>query len=399
MRRPMRAVAGALAAVSLAAGCGVVGIAEADPTWVDKPDLPPAEANPQLPNPPVDPNAPLPGEPGTPGEPGQPGAEDTAVVATKLSLPWGIAILPDGAAIVGERNTGRILRVEPRRSPVRETMRIRGLDVSGEGGLLGLALSPSYSEDRLVYAYVTTATDNRILRFELGGTPQPVFTGIPKGRTGNGGRITFGPDDLLFVGTGDTGRPAEAAKATSLAGKILRLDEFGRPAEDNPAVGSPIYASGFRDVAGLCFDTRDTLFATDLGNGQVDEVNVVEEGKNYGWPAVTGKAGRSGMEDPALTLRAGETTPGGCGAIGFGLFVSALSGAKLWTVPLSGSDRLGTPRALLAGQYGRLRGVEPAPDGALWLTTSNRDGRGRPIPDDDRVIRIVPPTETTTSPA
>jgi glucose/arabinose dehydrogenase len=396
-----RTLLAAVAAAALAAGCSAVGVGRAQPTWVDKPDLPPADAQPNLPGPGGG-GAPGPGAPQQPGPGGgAPGsADDPSVVATKLTLPWGIAVLPDGAAIVGERTTGRILRVEPEpHRPVRPLMTVRGIDATGDGGLLGLALSPTYREDRLVFAYVTTATDNRVLRFELGGTPKPILTGIPKGRTGNGGRLAFGPDGLLYVGTGDAGRPDAAADRASLAGKVLRVTPFGTPADGNPFGSSPVYATGFHDVTGLCFDSRKQLYATDVGNGRDDEVNLVQPGRNYGWPTVTGRPGTADLADAALTLKAAETNPGGCGVVGFGLFVTALSGAQLWAVPLDGAGHpAGTPRALLHGTYGRLRSVEPAPDGALWLTTSNKDGRGRPTPDDDRVIRIVPPPNTTNSP-
>lgn len=396
-----RALAAAVAAVALASGCSTVGVAQARPTWVDKPDLPPAEAEPHLPGPP---NGGPPGAPGSPPSPGeqggQPGEDDPNVVATELTLPWGLALLPDGSAIVGERTTGRILRVEPEpHRPVRQLMTIGGLDPSGDGGLLGLALSPAYREDRLIFAYVTTPTDNRVLRFELGETPKAILTGIPKGRTNNGGRLAFGPDGNLYVGTGDAGRPAEAGDRASLAGKVLRITPFGTPAPGNPFGASPVYATGFHNVTGLCFDSRRNLYATDPGDGQEDEVNLVVAGHNYGWPTATGRPGLANLTDAAVTLKAAETNPGGCGVIGFGLFVSALSGRQLWAVPLDGAGHpAGSPRSLLNNTYGRLRTVEPAPDGALWLTTSNKDGQGKPTPDDDRVIRIVPPPSTTTSP-
>ena len=190
--------------------------------------------------------------PGAPGGPEAGAEDDPNVVATGLTLPWGLAVLPDGTALVGERTTGRILVVQPRRAPAREVMRIPGLDAAGDGGLLGLALSPRYRDDELVFAYVTTRTDNRVVRFTVGGPVTPVLTGIPRGRTGNGGRIQFGPDGLLYVGTGDAGRPALAADRRSLAGKVLRVTSFGRPAPANPDPASPVHSIGHRTVAGLC---------------------------------------------------------------------------------------------------------------------------------------------------
>ena len=388
-----------LATLALTGGCGLAGPSQSRPTWVDKPDLPPAEARPNLPTP-QDQGPPVPGAPGRPDQPGQSGEGDPSVVATRLALPWGLALLPDGTAIVGERTTGRIVRVRPEPDkPVEPIMTIGGLDASGGGGLLGLALSPAYQEDRLVFAYVTTPTDNRVLRFELGGTPKPILTGIPRGQDSNGGRLAFGPDGNLYVGTGDTGRPALAADPTSLAGKVLRVTSFGTPAQGNPYGGSAVYAIGFHDVAGLCFDSRRQLFATDQGDGHHDEVDLVHPGLNYGWPTTVGKAGKPGLTDAVVTFKSAESAVGGCGVISFGLFVATLDGARLWAVPLDGAGHpTGTPQPLLRDQYGRLRTVVPAPDGALWLTTSNKDGHGRPSPDDDRVVRILPPPSTTTSP-
>src|SRR5687768_7024241 len=157
-------------------------------------------------------------------------------MASGLSVPTGLVLLPDGSAIVGERDTGRLLQVFPDRAPARELMTVPGIDTAGDGGLLGLAVSPTYLEDGLTYAYVSTAGDNRVVRFPLGGTPNPVFTGIPRGELHNGGGLLFTPDGHLLVGTGDTGNPALASDPNSWAGKVLEIDVFGA------AVGStPVY--------------------------------------------------------------------------------------------------------------------------------------------------------------
>jgi glucose/arabinose dehydrogenase len=330
-------------------------------------------------------------QPGTPG--------DVNVVATGLRLPWGLVVRPDGSALVGERTTGRIMEVQPRRGVrPRQAMRITGLDATGDGGLLDLALSPNYREDKAIFAYVTTHTDNRVVRFQVGRRPTPVLTGIPRGRVHNGGRLAFGPDGLLYVGTGDAGRPALAAQAHSLAGKVLRITAFGRPAAGNPDSASAVYSRGHQNVTGLCVDGAGRLVAVEPG-GTADEVNQVRAGGDYGWPPATGGTpGRAGGIDPAQTL-VPATGPGGCAILERGLFVTTLSGKRLWALPLDGQGFPGRPMSLLAGTYGRLRTVVAAPDGALWLATSNRDGAGRPVPADDRVIRIVPPAGTTNSPA
>jgi glucose/arabinose dehydrogenase len=393
MRRTARALV-ALAATLLLGGCGAAEALRPDPTWVPRPEGPPPA---ELPPPEQTRAAPGPGEPGQPGGP-QAGAEDDPnVVATGLTLPWGLVVLPDGSALVGERTTGRILRVQPRRAPAQEVMRIAGLDTAGDGGLLGLALSPTYRDDELVFAYVTTRTDNRVVRFSLGGRPTPVLTGIPRGRTGNGGRIGFGPDGLLYVGTGDAGRPATAADRRSLAGKVLRVTAFGRPAPDNPDPRSPVYSLGHRSVAGLCLSGTGQVYVTEPAGAGADEVNRVEAGRDYGWP-VSGTA-RPGAAAADRTLPAATAGVGGCAVVERGLFVAALTGQRLWALPLDGAGRPGSPADFLTRAYGRLRTVVAGPDGALWLTTSNKDGRGRPTRQDDRVIRILPPAGTTNSPA
>ena len=404
-RRPrVAAVAVAVALSAALSGCGAAGGPaggpRGTPTWVPKPEaLPPVgEPAPQLPGQPLPgpqgPNGQPP--PGLPGQPSPGSPQDPNVLANRLREPWGLAVLPDGDAIVGERPTGRLLRVHSDRSPPDLVQTLGGLDATGDGGLLGIALSPAYAEDRLVFAYLTTPSDNRIVKFELGGTPTAVLTGIPKGRTGNGGRIAFGPDGMLYVGTGDTGRPQLAHNPRSLAGKILRVTEFGKPPPDNPTTGSAVYSTGHGSVSGLCWTDDRTMF--DLENaGSAGELNRVDAGRDYGWPAAGGRS-RPGSVEPKLTVPTGTGPVGGCAIIRFGLFVATLTGRKLLGVPLGGNAEPGAPRAVLTDIYGRLRTVEAAPDGSLWLTTANRDGHGVPVPTDDRVIRIQPPPESTTSP-
>jgi glucose/arabinose dehydrogenase len=399
MRRTSRGLLGracaTLAATVLLTGCGAVDALRPDPTWVPKAEGPPPA---DLPQPDQTRAAPSPGRPGQPGGPDAGTEDDPSVVATGLTLPWGLAVLPDGTALVGERTTGQILRVQPRRAPARRVMRMPGLDTAGDGGLLGLALSPTYRDDQLVYAYITTRTDNRVVRFVLGRAVTPVLTGIPRGRTGNGGRIQFGPDGMLYVGTGDAGQPALAASRRSLAGKVLRVTAFGRPAPGNPDPASPVYSLGHGALAGLCLGGPGQVYVTEPGSATVDEVNRVEAGRDYGWPA-TAAGTRAGSAQPDRTLPAAAAGVGGCAVIERGLFIVTLTSQRLYALPLDSSGRTGPPTDHLAGAYGRLRTVVAGPDGALWLTTSNKDGRGKPTPQDDRVIRILPPAGSTNSPA
>jgi glucose/arabinose dehydrogenase len=395
LARPAR-LAAVLTAVLLAAGCASGG-AESAPTWVPQPDFQAnADPQPQLPG-----NAipgPQPSQPGFPGpqpSPGNPsspggtpspspsGGTDQSVVATKLDQPTGLAVLPDGTALVGERTTGRIVRVQPvAGQPVHVVQTLAGVDAGGDGGLLDLAVSPTFNQDGLIYAYLTTATDNRVVHFAIGSAPSPVVVGIPKGRTGNAGRIAFDATGALLTGTGDAGRPGLAASTTSLAGKILRTDDIGKPLADNPRAGSIIYASGLRSVDGLCVDAQAGTRVA-ISAGSPDEVNLLASGGNYGWPTAT-----AGSRAPARQLPAATSGGGGCALISGRLVIATASGRALLTATVGRNGAVGTFDTLLKGRYGRLRTVVAGSDGALWITTRNRDGHGKPVPTDDRVIRI-----------
>ena len=319
-----------------------------------------------------------------PVDPARPGSDEEAgdpnVVATGLSVPTGLVVLPDGSAVVAERDTGRLLQVFPDRSPAKELMTLPGIDTSGDGGLLGLALSPTFAEDGLLFAYLTTATDNRVVRFPIGGTPNPVLTGIPRGEVGNGGGLVAGADGHLYVGTGDTGDPALADDLESLAGKVLRIDVFGRPVEG----GDLVFSRGHRDVTALCRDD-ELLYATDEARQGADEFDVVTE---------------VGDGAPLLDVPAEEGGLGGCAVAHGTVFLGALDGRRVHVITLDedGVPVDGSSNEILAGRYGRLRTVVLDAEGALWVTTSNRDGAGNPAEDDDKVLRIQPPGGQATSP-
>lgn len=303
-----------------------------------------------------------------------------------IDVPWGLALLPDGGALVAERDTGRILRVVPGRGP-EQVYEVPGVVARGEGGLLGLAVAADYAETRYIYAYFTAADDNRIVRFLLDGQPEVIFAGLAKAGNHNGGRIAFGPDGMLYVGTGDAGQGARSQDPASPNGKILRLTPDGAPAPGNPTAGSPVYSLGHRNVQGLAWDRAGRFFAAEFGQNTFDEVNLIEPGRNYGWPIVEGKGGTDrGFTDPQVIWKPSEASPSGIAISGDTLYVAALRGERLWTVPLH-DGMLGTPQTQLP-DLGRLRTVTIAPDGALWLTTSNTDGRGDVRAGDDRIIRF-----------
>ena len=321
-------------------------------------------------------------------------------VATGLAVPWGIAFLPDGDALVAERDTARILRIPAGGGEPREEMQVPGVNTdAGEGGLLGLAVSPDYERDRLVYAYFTSGADNRIVRFRLGGQVRPVLTGIAAAAIHNGGRIAFGPDGKLYAGVGDAADTSNAQNRESLNGKILRMDPDGSVPSDNPFDGSLVYSWGHRNVQGLAWDRRGRLWASEFGQNSRDEVNLIRAGRNYGWPEVEGVGGGGGgFTDPLVTWSTAEASPSGAAIIGSTLYVAALRGECVWRIPLDGASA-GRPTQILAGRYGRIRTVVAAPErsgderaargsGTLWVSTSNLDGRGSPRGDDDRIIAI-----------
>ncbi|HEY3682347.1 MAG TPA: PQQ-dependent sugar dehydrogenase [Streptosporangiaceae bacterium] len=332
----------------------------------------------------------------TSASPSPTSSDKPKALATNLSVPWGLAFLPDGGALVTERDKADILRITPQ-GQVTPAGKVAGVVKGGEGGLLGIAISPDFTTDQSVYAYYTSATDNRIVRMkwtesgQVDGSlknQQVILRGIPKGTVHNGGRLAFGPDGMLYASTGETGRGSEAQDKASLGGKILRMTPDGAPAKGNP-FHTLVWSYGHRNVQGMAWDAQRRMYATEFGQDRWDEINRIEPGKDYGWPKVEGKGGGGKYVDPLVTWRTSEASPSGLAYAGSTLFAAALKGQRLWTIPVGKSGQLGKPKALLTGVYGRLRTVVPAPDNkSLWVTTSNRDGRGEPRPGDDKVIMI-----------
>jgi glucose/arabinose dehydrogenase len=319
-------------------------------------------------------------------------------VATGLNSPWGLAPLPGGGLLVSSRDKATITRVDTRTGGKTELGEVPGVAASGEGGLLGIALSPRYASDHMVYAYYTSASDNRIVRMrydekkppgEQLGAPDTVFRGIPKGVIHNGGRIAFGPDKMLYAGTGESGDTGLSQDKKSLGGKILRMTPDGEPAPGNPFPDSPVYSYGHRNVQGLAWDDKQRLFASEFGQDTWDELNVIKPGADYGWPDVEGKGGGPRFQDPIAEWHTDEASPSGIAYADGCVWMAGLRGERLWRIPLDGTRVSAGPQAFLKGEYGRLRTVAPAGGDKLWLVTSNTDGRGDPKGGDDRILELA----------
>ncbi|WP_234314128.1 sorbosone dehydrogenase family protein [Streptomyces sp. NBRC 109706] len=314
-----------------------------------------------------------------------PSSLEDSVVVEGLDAPWSVAFRDD-TALISERDTARILEVEG--DTTREVGVIDDVVPAGEGGLLGIAVHDTY-----LYAYFTGAGKNRIDRYELTGEPgalalgesETVLDGLPAASYHNGGRIAFGPDGMLYATVGDAGDQSSAQDLDSLSGKILRLTPNGGIPADNPFDGSLVYSYGHRNPQGIAWDEEGTLYASEFGQDTWDELNVIEPGGNYGWPVVEGIAGQDGFSDPVQQWPPADASPSGIAVVGDVIAVANLRGERLREVPL---DDLAVSTEKLVHEYGRLRDVVVARDGALWVITNNTDGRGDPTEGDDRIIRV-----------
>ncbi|MBZ9642098.1 sorbosone dehydrogenase family protein [Streptomyces sp. PSKA30] len=323
--------------------------------------------------------------------------EVVRTVTEDLDSPWGLAPLPDGDLLVSSRDGGTITRVDTETGRKTELGEVPGVSPAGEGGLMGLALSPDYASDHMVYAYFTSASDNRIVRMlydeqkpsgEQLGAPDTIFRGIPKGFIHNGGRIAFGPDRMLYAGTGESGEEGLSQDRESLGGKTLRMTPEGEPAPGNPFPDSPVYSYGHRNVQGLAWDDKQRLFAAEFGQDTWDELNAIAPGDNYGWPEVEGISDEAGFRNPLAQWATDEASPSGIAYAEGSIWMAGLRGQRLWRIPLKGTEASADPQAFLEGEYGRLRTVVSAGGNKLWLVTSETDGRGSPDGGDDRILEL-----------
>ncbi|MBA2527892.1 MAG: PQQ-dependent sugar dehydrogenase [Pyrinomonadaceae bacterium] len=331
-----------------------------------------------------------------------------------LQVPWSMAWAPDGRMFFTER-PGRVRLVVKGQLLSQPLIVLTDVEPSGESGLMSLALHPQFANNHflyLSYAYKGEGQLVRVVRYretETGLTDRKVIIeNIPAAQFHAGCRLGFGPDAKLYITTGDATERALAQRLDSLAGKTLRLNDDGTVPSDNPFVGQQnarreIWSLGHRNAQGMDWQPgTDLMFQTEHGPsgfdgpGGGDEVNIIERGKNYGWPLIHHKETRAGLEAPLL-----EYTPAVAPASGAfysgsafpqfreNFFFGCLRGERIIRVVLDG-PRVISQEALLQGKYGRIRDIAEGPDGAIYFSTSNQDGRGKPAPDDDRIIRLVP---------
>ena len=312
-------------------------------------------------------------------------------ISSGWSIPWGMSWLPDGSALISERDSFNLYKLKPDGTRTKVGSVPNVVTTDGEGGLLGVAISPNWSTDHFVYIMHTASEGNRIVRMTYDGSSlggyKILVQGIKKNRYHNGGRLKFGPDGYLYATTGEAQTPDLAQDKSSLNGKILRMTGDGKPAPGNP-FGTLIYSYGHRNPQGITWDPQGRLWEAEFGNSNYDEVNLIEAGKNYGWPTCEGKCSTSGMTNPKVQWPVAQASPSDITYADGSLYVAALRGQRLWRVPVSGTTT-GTPVNYYVNTYGRLRTVETVPGAnALWLSTTNCDNNGDQPGGSDKIFRI-----------
>lgn len=327
--------------------------------------------------------------------------EKVVILAENLDTPWGMVFLPNSEILFTER-PGRIRLINKDGKLVEEPIAtIFSVKEIGEGGLLGITIHPDYSQNHFVYLYYTYSqnssnTLNRVVRMTLSDkkliNEKIIIDRIPGASNHNGGRIKFGPDKMLYVTTGDAQEPSQSQDRNSLAGKILRARDDGQTPTDNP-FNNLVFSYGHRNPQGLAWYRNGRLWSTEHGRSGIrsgfDELNLIEKGKNYGWPTIEGDEEQTDME--TSKKNSGNTTwaPAGSDFIDNSLFFAGLRGQALYEAIIDG-DQVKEVKEHLKNQYGRIREVVKGPDNMLYISTSNQDGRGSPDDTDDKIIRINP---------
>ena len=319
-----------------------------------------------------------------------------SIVAKNLEIPWSLVFLPTGEIVFTERPGRANMIKEGSVNLIAQIARVKHI---GEGGLLGIEIDPDFAKNNFVYLYYTYSesggeTQNRVARYTYDGKtlgdPKVLVDGIPGASNHNGGRIKFGPDGYLYITTGDAQESSRSQDTLSLAGKILRITKEGNPAPANP-FGTLVYSYGHRNPQGLAWDEGGRLWATEHGRSGVqsglDELNLIEAGKNYGWPEIEGDEQGEGMVTPVINSGASTTwAPSGAAYLNGSIYFTGLRGTSLFEYNITTKNL----KRHLQGEIGRIRDVVIGPDNMLYITTSNRDGRGNPTSDDDRIIRVNP---------
>lgn len=326
----------------------------------------------------------------------------TTVITQNLEVPWAIAFLPDNRMLVTER-PGRVRIVNINGTPNQALAAIINVNVQsdGEGGLLGIVLHPNFSQNHYVFFYYTYKSEgnqtlNRVVRMKFENdkltNEQIIVDKIPGAIYHNGGRIKFGPDGYLYITTGDARNSSQAQDTNSLAGKILRVTDEGKKVSGNP-FNNLVYSYGHRNPQGIAWNNSGQLWETEHGRSNptgFDEVNLIQSGKNYGWEIIQGSETNVGLETPKRNSGATTTwAPSGAAFVGNSFFFAGLKGATLYEAVIENSQVVRFKEHLV-GEYGRLREVVVGPDGMLYITTSNKDGRGTPASGDDKIIRVNP---------
>lgn len=336
------------------------------------------------------------------------------VIAENLDIPWEIEFLPDGGMLVTERS-GNLVRIYLDENGVeipeeRVVIPIEGVDHDGEGGLLGMTLHPNFSMNNLIYLYLTfdagNETVNRVVRYRFKDDQlyeeEVILDNIPGAKYHDGGRIEFGPDGYLYITAGDASNSDLSQEVDSLAGKILRITADGGVPDDNP-FNNPVYSYGHRNAQGIDWDSRGNLWATEHGRSVtasgLDELNLIKAGKNYGWPLIQGDETDPEMVTPVVNSGPDETwAPAGLEYYNGSLYFAGLRGQGIYEAVIDeDTGKVDEMKIHFVEDFGRLRAVKAGPDGYIYITTSNRDGRGNPKEGDDKIMKINPLVFTSQS--
>jgi len=320
-----------------------------------------------------------------------------SIIASELEIPWDLAFLPDGRLLFTER-PGRVgvIDREGKSSSVATISQVKHI---GEGGLLGIAAHPDFNNNKYIYCYYTyssagNGTLNRVARFKFESdkltNEEIIVDAIPGAANHNGGRIKFGLDNFLYITTGDAQNPSLAQNTNSLAGKIIRVTDEGKPAPGNP-FNNLVYSYGHRNSQGITWDNNGRLWSTEHGRSGIqsglDELNLIEKGKNYGWPIIQGDETKEGMVSPVINSGPNDTwAPAGTVFYDDRIFFGGLRGEALFEYKIADKSL----SKHFHKEFGRIRAVVLGPDDYFYITTSNSDGRGIPREGDDKIIKINP---------